>query len=272
MSRSGYERIGFDIAARVATIVIRQPQVRNALDLESLQEVHDALQRADADDGVGAVVLTGQGDAFCAGFNLKRVPLGGAGAKEIEAHFRVLAMWWHQVVNLIPRMRKPVLAAVNGVAAGGGLGLSLVSDLAVAVDSARFVCAWHAIGIANDTATSYTLAKIVGFRRAMEMMLTNRTLGAREALEWGILNRVYPAAEFPQRVKDIATDLARVPTHLQAMAKERFHMGWRQSVEECSEFEIRNVLASVAHPHFKKTLEAFVKKEGKSDAVQVRLP
>jgi 2-(1,2-epoxy-1,2-dihydrophenyl)acetyl-CoA isomerase len=267
------ERIGFDVAARVATIVIRQEKVRNALDLESLQELYEALQRADADENVGAVVLTGAGrEAFCAGFNLKRVPLGTAGTREIEAHFRVLAMWWHQVVNLIPRMRKPVLAAVNGVAAGGGLGLSLVCDLAVAVDTARFLCAWHAIGIANDTATSYTLAKIVGFRRAMEMMLTNRTLDAREALAWGVLNRVYPASEFSQRVTQIATDLARVPTHLQAMAKDRFHMGWRQSVEECSEFEIRNVLASVAHPHFRKTLEAFVTKQTRSDAVQVRLP
>ncbi|MGH8689756.1 MAG: enoyl-CoA hydratase/isomerase family protein [Burkholderiales bacterium] len=266
-----FKNIRFDVKKGLATLVIDQPKFANALDLTTLQEMHAALQEAGLRDDVGAVLVTGVGDYFSSGFNLKRIPLEKGDTRAIQEHFQVLAMWWHQVINYVTRIKKPVLSAVNGAAAGGGLGLVLVSDLAVCVETARFLCAWHSIGIGNDTATSYSLARIVGFRRAMELMLTNRTLSAKEALEWGMVNRVYKTGEFKERVARVAQELADAPTHLQAMAKERFHMGWRQSIEECTEFEIQNVLASVGHPHFKQILEKFVRKETRSDTVQVNL-
>ncbi|MCP9485729.1 MAG: enoyl-CoA hydratase/isomerase family protein [Gaiellaceae bacterium MAG52_C11] len=267
-----YDRISLDVADGVATLTFTLPEVANALDIDALQEVMDALYRIEKRDDVGALVLTGAGDkAFCAGINLKEVPID-EGDAEIDHHFRYKAMWWHQVMHKLTRIRLPVLSAVNGIAAGGGFGIVLASDMAVCVDSARFLCSWHANGVANDGATSYTLAKIVGFRRAMEMMLTNQTLGADEAREWGIVNRVYPQAEFRGHVATIAADLAAGPTHLQAMAKERFHMGWRQSIEECTEFEIQNIMDSLAHPYFKASLRRFVNKEGRNDQVKVRLP
>lgn len=126
--------------------------------------------------------------------------------------------------------------------------------------------------MANDATTSYTLAKIVGFRRAMELMLTNRSLTAQEALDWGIANRVYSDAEFSSQVEAIARDLAAGPTHLQAMAKESFHQGWRQSVEEATGYEIQNVMESVRHPYFRDSLTQFMSGERKSDLEQVRLP
>jgi enoyl-CoA hydratase/carnithine racemase len=106
----------------------------------------------------------------------------------------------------------------------------------------------------------------------MELMLTNRTLSAAEALDWQILNRVYPRADFQKNVAQIAADLAAGPTHLQAMAKARFHAGWRQSIEECTEMEIGNVMASIANPYFKKALDEFLSKQTRSDKIQVRLP
>jgi enoyl-CoA hydratase/carnithine racemase len=265
-----YEKIRLDVNGGAATITFHIPERANALGLVALQETLHALSACEGRDDVGAVVLTGAGGAFCSGFDLKEIPAGSDDT--IREHFEELALWWHQVLHRIIRLRKPVLAAVNGVAAGGGFGISLAADLAVCAGSARFVCAWHSIGIANDTATSYSLARIVGMRRAMELMLTNRTLDATEALEWGLVNRVYPDEDFPPNVAQIAADLAAAPTHLQAMAKDRFHMGWRQSVEECTEFEIQNVLASVTHPHFRPQLERFLSKDGRSNAVQVRLP
>ncbi|MGI9110665.1 MAG: enoyl-CoA hydratase/isomerase family protein [Gaiellaceae bacterium] len=267
-----YERISLDVADGVATLTFTVPELSNALDIDALQEVMDALYRIEKRDDVGALVLTGEGDrAFCAGINLKEVPLD-AGEAEIDHHFRYKAMWWHQFMHKLIRIRLPVLSAVNGVAAGGGFGIVLASDMAVCVDSARFLCTWHANGVANDGATSYTLAKIVGFRRAMELMLTNQTVGAEQALEWGIVNRVYSQADFAEHVATIAADLAAGPTHLQAMAKERFHMGWRQSIEECTEYEIQNIMDSLEHPYFQASLRRFVNKEGKNDQVKVRLP
>ena len=266
-----YEKITLDVDdGGAATLTFRIPERANALGRLALQETLHALGACEVREDVGAVVLTGAGDAFCSGLDLKEIPTGSDDA--IREHFDDLALWWHQVLHRIIRLRKPVLAAVNGVAAGGGFGISLAADLAVCTEGARFVCAWHSIGIANDTATSYSLARIVGMRRAMELMLTNRTLPAAEALEWGLVNRVYPEADFAANVAAIAADLAAAPTHLQAMAKDRFHMGWRQSVEECTEFEIQNVLDSVTHPHFRPQLERFLTRSGRSNAVQVRLP
>lgn len=163
-----------------------------------------------------------------------------------------------------------MLAAVNGVAAGGGLGLTLASDMAICANNARFLCAWHTIGIGNDTATSYSLTRIVGMRRAMQLMMTNETLSAATAREWGIINEIYPQDIFREVAWKVARELAAGPTHLQVMAKERFHAGWLQPVEECTEFEIQNVLASVSAPHFLPQLQSFLA-GNKADRPQVVL-
>jgi enoyl-CoA hydratase/carnithine racemase len=274
MSSNEYRHIRFDVQpSGVATLTFDQPRMANAMDLLGVQETLDALRRCEARPDVRAVVLTGAGEhAFSAGFNLKEIPFADWNAEEVRSHFETLAMWWHQVLHKIVHLPRPVLAAVNGVAAGVGLGMALAADMAVAVDSATFLCAWHSIGLANDAATSYTLVKIVGFRRAMELMLTNRTLTAAEALEWQIVNRVYPRAGFQENVARIAADLAAGPTHLQAMAKARFHAGWRQSIEECTELEIENVMKSIADPYFQEALDRFLNKQNRSDRIQVRMP
>jgi 2-(1,2-epoxy-1,2-dihydrophenyl)acetyl-CoA isomerase len=265
-----YEDVTYAAEGRVGLITINLPRVRNALSVRAMQEMLDALNRAEADDEIGAVMITGAGDAFCAGFHLREIPLD-RDVQGVREHFRVAALWWHQLLHKIVRVRRPVLAAVNGVAAGGGFGLALACDMAVCTDTARFVCAWQSIGIANDTATSYSLARIVGIRRAMELMLTNRTLGATEAAEWGVVNRVYPAERFQSAVKRIAADLAAAPTHLQVMAKSRFHEGWMQPIEACTQHEIDNVLASVVDPHFLPQLQDFLQGV-KADRPQVIFP
>jgi enoyl-CoA hydratase/carnithine racemase len=272
MAGSSYEWIDYKVADGVAMITFNAPQFGNALGLNGLQEFLDALYRSEAREDVGAIVLTGRGKAFCSGFNLKEIPAKDLDIETIAGHFRVAAMWWHQILHLLTRVPKPVLAAVNGVAAGSGLGMTLCSDMAVCKDSASFFPAWHTIGIANDATTSYSLAKIVGFRRAMEWMLTNRTVCAQEALEWNVVNRVYDEASFDRNVGIIARELADAPTHLQGIAKAGFHMGWRQSIEEATEFEIQNVMKTVRHPHFHKMLTRFLSGEQKSNKAQVNLP
>jgi 2-(1,2-epoxy-1,2-dihydrophenyl)acetyl-CoA isomerase len=265
-----YKDVTYAAEEGVGVITINLPKVRNALSVRAMQEMLDAVNRAEDDNNIGAVMITGAGDAFCAGFHLREIPLD-RDVQGIRDHFRVAALWWHQLLHKIIRARLPVLAAVNGVAAGGGFGLALASDMAICVDTARFVCAWHSIGIANDTATSYSLARIVGIRRAMELMLTNRTLCAAEAAEWGIVNRVYSAERFQSAAARVAVQLAAAPTHLQVMAKSRFHDGWMQPVEECTEREIDNVLASVIEPHFYSRLQGFLQ-GNKADRPQVVFP
>ncbi len=272
MSSPTYDSVILDIDGDgVAWLKLNAPHKRNALDVAALGEVLDALYRIEGRDDVGALVLTGEGDAFCAGVDIRDVPDDDGTEKAIAYHFRHKAMWWHQVVHKITRIRMPVLAAVRGVAVGGGFGLVLAADLAVCDETARFLCSWHSNGVANDGATSYTLTRIVGFRRANELMLTNRTLNADEALEWGVVNRVYRGDDFDKNVAIIAADLARGPTHLQAMAKERFHTGWRQSIEECTEYEIQNIMDSIEHPYYTERIQRFKAKQGRNDAVIVRM-
>ena len=267
-----YQHIELDVVAGVATLRFDRPNQLNASSQQLLRETLDALHHLERQEEVGAIVVTGTGRGFNSGFDLKEIPLGGDGAAAIHDHFRITALYWHAMIHLLTRIKKPTLAAVNGKVAGGGLGIVLACDLAVSVDSATFVPAWMSIGIGNDTGTSYALSRMVGFRRAMEWLLSNRTIDAREALEWGLVNRVYAGATFPTAVAEIAADLAAAPTHLQAMVKERLHSGWNQSLEECTEREVQNVMTSVNHPHFQQCLQQFVDKTRRSDTVIVRLP
>jgi 2-(1,2-epoxy-1,2-dihydrophenyl)acetyl-CoA isomerase len=270
-----YQSILYEVIDNVGKITFNLPQFNNALDFQGVKETLDALIRAEDDPEVGCVMFTGSGNAFCAGFNLKEIPdleVMRNDIKEVSTHFRHLALWWHQIFHRVVRMPKPVLSAINGPAAGSGLGLALTSDMVVANENASFLCAWHTIGLANDATTSYSLVKIVGFRRATELMYTNRTLNAQEAADWQIVNRVYANEDFEANAWEVAKQLAAGPTHLQGMAKESFHMGWRRSLEEATEFEIQNVMESVEHPYFLDALEKFLNKENRSSLEQVKLP
>jgi enoyl-CoA hydratase/carnithine racemase len=267
-----YQHIQLDVQSGIATITFDRPNQLNASSQQLLRETLDALYSLERRDDVGVIVVTGKGRGFNSGFDLKEVPLGEGDTKGIHDHFRITALYWHAMIHMLSRIKKPTLAAVNGKVAGGGLGIVLACDLAISVDSATFVPAWMSIGIGNDTGTSYALPRVVGFRRAMEWLVTNRTLDAAEARDWGVVNRIYPEASFPQAVAQVAADLAAAPTHLVAMVKDRLHSGWNQSLEECTEYEVQNVISSVTHPHFQQCLKQFVAKTRRSDTVMVRLP
>ena len=138
-----YEDVIYVAEEGVGILTINLPKVRNALTVRAMQEMLEALNRAEDDANIGAVMITGAGDAFCAGFHLREISLQGE-VDGIRDHFRVAALWWHQLLHKIVRLRLPVLAAVNGVAAGGGFGLALASDMAICIDTARFVlCLAH---------------------------------------------------------------------------------------------------------------------------------
>lgn len=269
MPSSAFRYIRLDIDTGVATLTINRPQAKNSMDVETLKEFYTALGVCEDRDDVGCVVLTGAGDAFCAGVNLKGYSIDDR--ERFRLGFREVAMWWHQALHRVVRMPRPVLAAVNGIAVGGGMGLTCAADIAVCSESASFYPSWMANGVANDGGTSYSLAKIVGFRRAMEFMLTNRTLSAQEALEWGMVNRVYPDEEFPRRWREIARQLADGPTHLQAMVKETLHEGWNRALEECTEYECMNILKSLDDPYAAERLSAFARGE-RTNRLMVDLP
>jgi 2-(1,2-epoxy-1,2-dihydrophenyl)acetyl-CoA isomerase len=269
VSSNADHHISVEQVDRVVTIRFTRPSKLNAASEQLLLETLDALYRLESDDSVGAVVLTGEGPVFSSGFDLEEVPMGSA--SEIQSHFRLKALYYHAVIHMLARIEKPTLAAVNGPTVGGGLGMSLACDLAVCTDGATFLPAWMSIGIANDASSSFYLPRIVGYRRAMEWLLTNRTLGANEAYEWGVVNRVFPEDEFQARVDEIARQLAAAPTHLQGLVKNRIQEGSSQTLESCTEHEVQNVIRSVGHPHFAERLAAFRTKQIRSSIPAVDL-
>ena len=228
--------------------------------------LRERTREVSADPELRALVVTGSGKAFAAGADIAEMKAMEPGQ---AAAFSRLG---HAAFAALEALPIPTLAAVNGFALGGGCELACACDWIYAARRARFGQPEVNLGVIPGAGGTQRLVRAVGKALAMEMVLNDRRLTAHEAYAFGLVNRVYPEADFEDRVAMIAADLARARTHLQAMAKRSFHAGWRQSIEEASEHEIRNVLASLERPRFREALEAFLDKRTRSDRLQVRLP
>lgn len=263
-------RIELEVEDGIGKITINRPHKLNACTKEMLRAWTERLYECEGSRAVKAVVITGAGKAFTAGFDLGEVPLE-RGTEAIRDHFRNTSLYWHSVISAIVRIDKPVLAAVNGPAVGGGIGLVLAADLAIASTEASFTPAWFSIGICIDTATSCHLVPYIGMRRATEWIYTNRTLSASEALQWHLLNRVYPPGEYEKEVDRVARELAAGPTHLYGLAKALFHRGRTETLETECEFEREGVLRSVTDPAFASRLGMFLGKQRPSKSLSLNL-
>jgi 2-(1,2-epoxy-1,2-dihydrophenyl)acetyl-CoA isomerase len=208
--------IRYDLADAVATITLDRPDAMNSLTVEVKQALLDALRRAAGDRGVRAVLLTGSGRAFCAGQDLREhaanLEAGRGLAGTVREHY-------NPIVELIATMPKPVVAAVNGVAAGAGASLAFACDLRVASDRAKFALAFAGIGLAPDSGASWTLQRLVGAGRAAELMLLGEPLDATRALELGLVTRVVPAGDVLKAAHELAVRLASGPTLAYAATK-----------------------------------------------------
>ena len=185
----------------VTTITLNRPDSLNALNATMRRELLDALKAAARDAEVRAVVLTGAGRGFCSGADLR----GGAGERQFR---KVLETEYNPLIRAIRELPKPVVAAVNGVAAGAGVSLALACDLVYAADEARFLLAFARIGLVPDSGATRTYVRALGRHRAAELAFTGDPLGAREAAEAGLINGVVPAEELAAHAGAIARRLA----------------------------------------------------------------
>ena len=252
-----YEKILYEVSNGIATITLNRPDAFNALDAQLAREFHDAMITCSEDDAVRVVVITGRGRAFCAGGDVK----GFAEALDtIGTHVKRLTTELHGAVSRMVRMPKPTLSAVNGVAAGGGMSLALAGDLIVAAESARFTMAYTQIGASPDGSSTFTLPRLVGVKRALELTLLNPVLSAQEAKEWGIVNRVYPDDEFQAEVQNIATQLAQGPTLAYSRTKALLYSSTSETLETQMEYETLNIAASGKTADFREGVFAFAEK------------
>jgi 2-(1,2-epoxy-1,2-dihydrophenyl)acetyl-CoA isomerase len=184
-----YDTLEFDVRDGVAHITLNRPEAGNALNLELAQELLRAVMRCDEEPEVRAVVLAGAGRMFCVGGDLRSFTEQG---EQLSHHLKEVTTYLHAAISRMARMDPPVVAAVHGAAAGAGLSLTCACDLVVAAESARFSMAYSKAGLTPDGSSTYYLPRLVGFKRAMELTLTNRQLSAQEAVEWGIVTRAVP--------------------------------------------------------------------------------
>lgn len=243
---------------QVGMLTLNRPEAYNALDLALGREVFQAVLELDEDPEVRCIVLTGAGPAFCAGGDVKAF---AAHLDRIGAFVKELTTYLHGAVSRLCRSDKPVVAAVNGVAAGGGLALALAGDLVIAAESARFTMAYSRIGATPDGSSSYFLPRLVGLRRAMELYFTNRVLSAREALDWGLITRVVADAELGAEVERLARELAQGPTRAFGGAKRLFHQATWESLETQMELEAQSIAACGRTEDFRAGVRAFAAKQ-----------
>ncbi|MGH8677055.1 MAG: enoyl-CoA hydratase/isomerase family protein [Burkholderiales bacterium] len=232
-----YQNVGFEIQDNVAWITLNRPSALNAIDSQSIKELYDIANRCSSDKSVRAAVLTGAGDrAFCAGGDVSEF---AANADSIELLIREMTGYLHMAVSRFAWMRAPLIASVNGVAAGAGLSLVACCDLAIAADTAKFTSAYTHIGLTPDGSSTFFLTRLLGRRRTLELYLTNRTLTAQEALDWGLINRVVPAKDLADEVKKLAQQLASGPTRAYGGIKKLVLMSPNDTLESQMERETR---------------------------------
>jgi 2-(1,2-epoxy-1,2-dihydrophenyl)acetyl-CoA isomerase len=246
----------FEVRDNVAHVTLNRPQTSNALDLEMAKRLMAAALRCEADKSVRAVLLKGGGRSFCAGGDVKVF----LAQKELPVYLREITSYLHLAISRFARLDAPVIAAVQGSAAGGGFSLAISCDLVLAAESATFLMAYSKIGMAPDGGSTYFLPRLVGLKRAMELALTNRVLSAREACEWGMVTDVVPQENLKSRAEELAQELAQGPTGAFGSAKRLLHGGWNQTLETQMELESRAIAETGGTADGQEGIRAFVEK------------
>src|SRR5262245_29085506 len=201
------ESVLLDQAAGILTITLNQPKILNALDLPQWHALVRAFERARDDRSIHALVITGAGSAFSAGADVRAMRVRSA--DEQTARLELIG----GAIQLLAELPKPTIAAVNGVAAGISTSLALACDLAIADESASFIFSWIKLGLAADGGGSWLLTRVIGPRRAKELIMTARRLSAAEALAWGVVNEIVAAGKALERALALAAELRAFSPH-----------------------------------------------------------
>ncbi len=246
-----YESIKYEVGGGICSITLNRPDKLNSFHEQMHKEFIDALKKAEKDEAVRCIVITGEGRGFCAGQDLAAI--GKGPISEIVRKF------YNTWVMKIRTLEKPVIAAVNGVAAGAGCSLALACDLVVMSEKASFVQAFVKVGLVPDSGASYMLPRLIGYHKAMELALFGDKVSAAQACELGLCNRVVPEEELSRVVGEWAARLAKGPRSM-GWIKRQFTRGLEQSLEEILELEAFGQEAAGKTEDAKEAITAFIEK------------
>ena len=243
---------------RVLELTMDNPAQRNALTPDTSQTLTRLLRLAHDDAGIGAIVLRGEGEHFCAGGNLKTLSEMRASQPPQAIVARINHV--NELARALRGIAKPVIAAVEGHAAGAGFSIALGCDLVVAADNAYFASAYRNSGLTPDGGGSWALPRLVGTRRAMEIMLLAERFDARQALAWGLVNRVVPAAELDAAVAAVVASLCEGPRLAIRNAKRLVRESLARTLSEQLDAEATSFGACAATADFAEGIGAFLEK------------
>lgn len=247
----------FDIDDAVATITLNRPAAGNAMNQAMMEALCDAANRCTGDPRIRAVVITGAGEMFCAGGDVKFFHDAGIdAARELDRLIGAL----HDAVATLTRMDPPVITAINGTAAGAGLSLAVCGDIAIAAESAKFCVAYTGVGLTPDGGSTYFLPRLIGLRRARELILSNRVVGAAEALSLGLIDQVVPDDDLTAAVADSAARMVKGPTRAYGKVKRLLADTFATPLEMQLQAEGRAITASALTDDAQEGFAAFVQK------------
>ena len=249
-----------DVADGVGTITLNRPDAYNSLDIATKELLLETVRSVADDPAVRCVVLTGSGRAFCTGQDLKEhIELLENGGSDLL--FTTVDQHYNPIVTTLAGMAKPVIAAVNGVAAGAGASLAFACDLRIVADTAGFNLAFANVALSCDTGASYHLQRLVGRAKAIELLYFPSTVSAAEALELGLATRVVPAGELAAEVGALAARLAAGPTVALGAIRQSVAFAAGHSFEESLELESAMMQKTGATADHRAAVAAFVAKQ-----------
>jgi 2-(1,2-epoxy-1,2-dihydrophenyl)acetyl-CoA isomerase len=247
----------FEVDGAIAKLTLNRPGVGNAINLDLASALLEAAIRCDTDAEIRCVVLTAAGRLFCAGGDIAAFASAGG---QIAALLSKLAGTLHLAVSCLARMRKPLLVLVNGPAAGAGLSLAVLGDIVLAASSAHFTVAYGAVGLTPDGGTTWQLPRLIGLRKAQEMILTNRRVTAAEAEAIGLVTRVVDDSNLAAEGADTAAKLCRSATAALGAARSLLAQSFGAGLESQLEQEARSITAAGTTHESREGIAAFLAK------------
>ncbi len=252
--------VRYDVADGVATITLDRPEAMNSLDVATKVALRDAVTEAAQDDAVRCVVLTGTGRAFCVGQDLKE-HVGILRSSSSDALFTTVPDHYNPIVHALLTMPKPVVAAVNGVAAGAGASLAFACDFRILADTAGFNLAFTGVALSCDTGSSWTLQQLVGRAKALELLYFPRTIPAEESLALGLATSVVAADALPGEVAGLASRLASGPTVAYGAVRRSVAHSAGHDLDSSLAFEADMMALTGATRDHHAAVDAFVAKQ-----------
>ncbi|MCF8268467.1 MAG: enoyl-CoA hydratase/isomerase family protein [Crocinitomicaceae bacterium] len=247
--------ISFEISEGIAWIKLNRPEVYNAFNRSMALQMHACLTEAATAEEVRAVVITGNGKAFSAGQDLaEAVAPDGPGLE------RILKEHYNPIIRSIVSLEKPVIALVNGVAAGAGANIALACDVVIAHEDASFIQAFSKIGLIPDSGGTYFLPRLIGSQKALALMMTGDKVSAKEAEQMNMIFKAVPADSYETFTTDFVTQIASMPTKALALTKKAVQLSWFQSLDEQLDTELTLQVEAGNTADFNEGVQAFLEK------------